>query len=151
MIPGEDAMDAGKTPKKCLVCLDGSGPSLRALDRALDEARRGADVLAVTVVEAMAFFDCSPRRDPASFSALMREPNKILTEARELADQQGLTLRTLAEPGRPAETLARISRQEGADEIIVGSRGKDEVAHLLLGSVSTRLVQIAPCTVVVVR
>jgi nucleotide-binding universal stress UspA family protein len=137
--------------KKCLVCLDGSGPSLRALDRALDEARRGADVLAVTVVEALTFFESPPRSDQASFSAVMRGPNKILAEARDLASQQGLTLRTLAEPGRPAETLARIARQEDSDEIILGSRGKDEVEHLLLGSVSTRLVQIAPCTVVVVR
>ena len=84
-------------------------------------------------------------------SGAMREPNKILDEARELAAQQDLPLRTLAQPGRPAETLARLARQENADEIIVGSRGKDEVEHLLLGSVSTRLVQIAPCTVVVVR
>jgi nucleotide-binding universal stress UspA family protein len=137
--------------KKCLVCLDGSKPSLRALDRALDEAALGADVLAVTVVEALAFFDCAGADRQASFSAVMREPNKILAEAAELARQRGVPLRTLAEPGRPAETLARVARREAADEIIVGSRGKDEVEHLLLGSVSTRLVQIAPCTVVVVR
>lgn len=137
--------------KKVIVCLDGSQPALRALDRALDEARRGADVLAVTVVEALAFFDADGTDYQSTFSAAMREPNKILAEARDTAALQGLPLRTLAQPGRPAETLARIARQEEADEIIVGSRGKDEVEHLLLGSVSTRLVQIAPCTVVVVR
>lgn len=137
--------------KKCLVCLDGSKPSLRALDRALDEAERGADVLAVTVVEALAFFDCAGAGCQETFAAVLREPNKILAEARDLAQQRGVSLRTQAEPGRPAETLARIARQEHADEIIIGSRGKDEVEHLLLGSVSTRLVQIAPCTVVVVR
>ena len=81
----------------------------------------------------------------------MREPKKILAEAEELARQRGLTIRTRIEAGRPAETIARIARQEQCDEIILGSRGKDEVQNLLLGSVSTRLVQIAPCTVVVVR
>jgi len=137
--------------KRCIVCLDGSQPSLRALDRALDEATRGADVLAVTAVEALTFFDCSGQDCDDTFKAIMQEPRKILAAAEDVARQRGLTIRTLAEPGRPAETVARIARQEGADEIIVGSRGKDEVEHLLVGSVSARLVQIAPCTVVVVR
>ncbi|MGD9609197.1 MAG: universal stress protein [Desulfovibrionaceae bacterium] len=137
--------------KKCLVCLDGSKTSLRALARALDEAGRGADVLAVTAVEALAFFDCTGTDCQQTFTAIMREPKKILAEAEELARQRGLTIRTRIEPGRPAETIARIARQEQCDEIILGSRGKDEVQNLLLGSVSTRLVQIAPCTVVVVR
>ncbi len=137
--------------KKCLVCLDGSKTSLRALARALDEAGRGAGVLAVTAVEALAFFDCTGTDCQQTFTAIMREPKKILAEAEELARQRGLTIRTRIEPGRPAETIARIARQEQCDEIILGSRGKDEVQNLLLGSVSTRLVQIAPCTVVVVR
>jgi len=137
--------------KKCLVCLDGSKTSLRALARALDEAGRGADVLAVTAVEALAFFDCTGTDCQQTFTAIMREPKKILAEAEELAQQRGLTIRTRIEAGRPAETIARIARQEQCDEIILGSRGKDEVQNLLLGSVSTRLVQIAPCTVVVVR
>jgi len=137
--------------KKCIVCLDGSPPSWRALDRALSEAADGADVLAVTAVEALTFFDCAPNACDATFTAIMQEPKKILAAAEDAARQRGLTLRTLAEPGRPAETVARIARQEAADEIIVGSRGKDEVQHLLVGSVSARLVQIAPCTVVVVR
>ena len=137
--------------KKCLVCLDGSKTSLRALARALDEAGRGADVLAVTAVEALAFFDCTGTDCQQTFTAILREPKKILAEAEELAQQRGLTIRTRIEAGRPAETIARIARQEQCDEIILGSRGKDEVQNLLLGSVSTRLVQIAPCTVVVVR
>ena len=137
--------------KKCLVCLDGSAPSLRALDRALDEVARGADVLAVTVVEALTFFDCAGAECEQTFAAVMREPRRILAEAEDLARLRGLALRTRIEPGRPAETLARIAREEGSDEVIVGSRGKGEVEHLLLGGVSTRLVQIAPCTVIVVR
>ena len=137
--------------KKCLVCLDGSQPSLRALDRALDEAARGADVLAVTIVEALTFFDCTGKDCEKTFTAVMREPRRILAEAEDLARQRGLTIRTRAEPGRPAETVARIAREEGSDELLLGSRGKGEVEHLLLGGVSTRLVQIAPCTVVVVR
>ncbi len=138
--------------KKCIVCLDGSVSSLRALDRALDEARcRETDILAVTAVEALSFFDCDAKDFETAFAHVLREPRKILAEAEAHAAEQGVAIRTLAEPGRPAETVARIAREEGADAIYIGSRGKDEVENLLLGSVSTRLVQIAPCTVVVVR
>ena len=138
--------------KKCLVCLDGSELSFRALERALDTAAcTPCDILAVTAVEALAFFDCQGADCEATFAAVLREPKKILSEAKEMAEARGLTIRTQAVPGRPAETVARIARDEGYDEIYVGSRGKDDVDSLLLGSVSTRLVQIAPCTVVVVR
>ncbi|EHJ47911.1 UspA domain-containing protein [Solidesulfovibrio carbinoliphilus subsp. oakridgensis] len=138
--------------KKCIVCLDGSQPSLRALDRALTEADCGeTDILAVTVVEALTFFDCDAADFETTFAHILREPKKILAEAVEFAAGRGVAIRTLAVPGRPAETVARIAREEGTDEIYLGSRGKDDVEHLLLGSVSTRLVQIAPCTVIVVR
>jgi nucleotide-binding universal stress UspA family protein len=138
--------------KKCIVCLDGSQPSLRALDRALDEVSCSeTDILAVTVVEALSFFDCNAPDFETAFAHILREPKKILAEAVELAAGRGVAIRTLAVPGRPAETVARIAREEGTDEIYLGSRGKDDVEHLLLGSVSTRLVQIAPCTVIVVR
>ena len=138
--------------KKCIVCLDGSQPSFRALERALDEAGCGAtDILAVTVVEALTFFDCDVKDCDTAFAAILREPKKILDEAEEIARARGVAIRTRYEPGRPAETVARIAREEEADEIYIGSRGKDDVENLLMGSVSMRLVQIAPCTVVVVR
>lgn len=138
--------------RKSLVCLDGSALSFRALERALDAAACSPrEILAVTAVEALAFFDCQATDCEATFKAVLREPNKILAEAREMAEARGLTIRTQAVPGRPAETVARIAREEGVDEIYLGSRGKDDVDSLLLGSVSARLVQIAPCTVVVVR
>jgi len=138
--------------KKYLVCLDGSETSFRALDMALESAACGkTDILAVTVVEALTFFDCNAKDCEATFKNILREPKKILAEAEELAEARGLTIQTRIEPGRPAETVARIARQDAIDVIYVGSRGKDDVENLLLGSVSMRLVQIAPCTVVVVR
>lgn len=138
--------------KTIIVCLDGSPLSLKALERAIVAARcEATDILAVTVVEALSFFDCSAKDCETAFAHILREPKRILAEAEAFAAEHEATIRTQAEPGRPAETVARIARQENADAIYIGSRGKDDVEKLLLGSVSTRLVQIAPCTVVVVR
>jgi len=138
--------------KKIIVAVDGSELSDKALDRAIFEAtRNGAEVLCVNVVEGLTFLAYKREEIPDAWERLMREPNKLLAEAAQKAEAAGVRLRTLAEAGRPAETIAKLARQEKVDEIIVGSRGKNALDNMLLGSVSGRLVQIAPCTIVVVR
>ena len=51
---------------------------------------------------------------------------------------------------QPAHEIADIARKEGADLIVMGTRGHGPIAGLLLGSVVTRLLHVAPCPVVAV-
>jgi len=51
--------------------------------------------------------------------------------------------------GPPAEIIEEFLRP--SDLLVIGSRGIGGVRRLLLGSVSSALVQTAPCPVVVVR
>ncbi|HZQ64704.1 MAG TPA: universal stress protein [Gaiellaceae bacterium] len=50
----------------------------------------------------------------------------------------------------PAHMIAEAAREAGADVIVVGTRGHAPVAGLLLGSVTQRLLHIAPCPVLAV-
>lgn len=52
--------------------------------------------------------------------------------------------------GHSAHLIADAAREAGADLIVVGTRGHAPVAGLLLGSVTQRLLHIAPCPVLVI-
>ena len=47
----------------------------------------------------------------------------------------------------PAHDIAGAAREVGADLIAVGTRGQGLISGLLLGSVTQRLLQIAPCPI----
>lgn len=51
--------------------------------------------------------------------------------------------------GDPAETILECAR-EAVDLVVLGRRGRGRLAGLLLGSVSQKLVSLAPCAVMVV-
>lgn len=51
---------------------------------------------------------------------------------------------------QPAHQIAEVAREAGADLIVVGTRGHSAIAGLLLGSVTQRLLHVAPCPVLVV-
>jgi nucleotide-binding universal stress UspA family protein len=65
------------------------------------------------------------------------------------ADTDGVMIERRAEQGAPAEVL--IEESQGADLLVVGSRGHGGFAQLLLGSVSQQCAQHASCPVVIVR
>jgi nucleotide-binding universal stress UspA family protein len=45
---------------------------------------------------------------------------------------------------------AEIARAVGADVIVVGIRGHTQLAGLLLGSITQRLLHVAPCPVLAI-
>jgi len=59
--------------------------------------------------------------------------------------------KSLVRAGEPsAEILAEVRRLP-ADLIVISTHGHSGVTHLILGSVTERLVRSAPCPVLVVR
>jgi nucleotide-binding universal stress UspA family protein len=50
----------------------------------------------------------------------------------------------------PADLIADVAKEVGADVIVVGTRGHSRIAGMLLGSVTQRLLHVAPCPVLAV-
>lgn len=139
---------------RILVAIDGSEESRRALSLAVK--------LAQTTRKRLTLAHAAPA--PASWATGASNANwvefhrsyeqyaeKLLTEAaRELA-ATGVELDTLVLHGAPAEALAQACEASDVEMVVVGSRGQGSVRRALLGSVSDRLVNIAPKPVLVVR
>jgi universal stress protein A len=53
--------------------------------------------------------------------------------------------------GPPAETIVRMAHERSADLIVMGTRGRTGLSHVLLGSVAEKVVRLAPCPVLTVR
>jgi nucleotide-binding universal stress UspA family protein len=52
---------------------------------------------------------------------------------------------------RPAETISAWARANGADLIIVGTRGRSGIGRAVMGSVAESIVREGPCPVLVTR
>ncbi|MDX2296444.1 MULTISPECIES: universal stress protein [Streptomyces] len=134
-----------------VVGVDGSDPSLTALDWAVDEAVR--HFLPLRIVHASLW----ERYEGVVPSwATDRPSGQILAEnivgtaaerARRRAPDLSLTTAVMAED---ASTALLRAGKEGAI-LVVGSRGRGEFADLLLGSVGLVVAARAHCPVVVVR
>lgn len=132
-----------------IVGVDGSPDATRALDWAIDEARRrNMRVLLVHGVEVGAAA-ASPYGTGMVLEQLEQAGRTVLVEAEQRVVAAGLPVDTRMEIGSGAHALIEASRD--ADMLVVGSRGHGGFVGMLLGSVSAACTHHAHCPVVVIR
>lgn len=139
----------GTTVGTLVVGVDGSADATRALDWAIDEARRrGLKMLLVHGVEVGAAA-ASPYGTGMVLEQLEEAGHMVLDEGARRVRDAGLEVDTRMEVGSGAHALIEASR--GAELMVVGSRGHGGFVGMLLGSVSSACTHHAHCPVVVVR
>ncbi|HEX3597605.1 MAG TPA: universal stress protein [Polyangiaceae bacterium] len=151
-------------PFTILVAVDYSESSALALRRAAAEARlRNPSALHVVhVLPAM-------QRPGSSFSASRvssvdesrrrefgEEMSRYITSVfeRSPSPSDGALVENLTAHVRfahPAESIAQLASDLGANLVVVGTHGHRGLSRLLLGSVAEGVVRLAPCPVLVVR
>ena len=87
---------------------------------------------------------------------LLADEDQVVERIRgqiEQAREEGFNARLKVVAGAgagAAHMIAEVAREAGADVIVVGTRGHAPVHGLLLGSVTQRLLHVAPCPVLAV-
>ncbi|WP_228281749.1 universal stress protein [Rubrobacter marinus] len=144
-------------PTKILLAVDGSEESMRAARKATALSRGSGSELHVVYVEPVdiagperEIYPLETREDLfGTFGRFARERLDELTE--EVRKSGGDITQAHAKVGRPDKEIVRLAEELGAELVVLGSRGFGTIRRALLGSVSTSVVRLAHCPVLVVR
>jgi nucleotide-binding universal stress UspA family protein len=135
--------------ERVVVGIDASETAQRALGWAVTEARLRHATLDVVHAWQFPLLGQSAAVAPTTMSDIEAEAEHILATALKTHDTEGLPpVRRLLFNGSPAAAI--LETAQGADLVVVGSRGQGGFRSLLLGSTSRQVAHHAPCPVVIV-
>jgi nucleotide-binding universal stress UspA family protein len=137
-----------------LVATDGSTGADRAVDVAGELAKAVGGQLSIVTIGGNLSDDETrqlARAEGNIGDALEALSAQILMAAKDRARRLGVTtVEVQTGWGDAAEQIIALAKHKNADAIVLGRRGRGRLAGLLLGSVSQKVVSLAPCTVIVV-
>lgn len=137
-----------------LVPIDGSEQSCTALKLATRLIADEGSLHALNVQD-----------PPLAEDAMGRAAGIVATNAEEIVQPAGLAViertsrqaelggkqvQPIVRAGKPAQTIIEEAQRLGVDAVVMGSRGNSNIKSLVIGSVSYRVLHVAPCTVVIV-
>lgn len=146
-----------KVFSKILVALDGSEASLDAAVYAIDIAKKyEAQLIGLTVSRVtMHYYGLASHPDALKQAKEKHrlEANQWFSEFSQQAKENNVELKTdLIDTEMSIEAaIIEYAEHEGAELIVLGTRGKSGFKKLLLGSVAAGVVNYATCPVMVVK
>ncbi|WP_109012408.1 universal stress protein [Nostoc commune] len=133
--------------KTVLFPIDQSRETREAADVVTNVVKKyGSRLVLLSVVE-------EPPPDAPSADDPMVSPEvvaKLLENAQSLFSGQGIQAEILERRGKPAFTICDVADEIGADLIIMGCRGLGLTEEGADDSVTTRVINLSPCPVLIV-
>ena len=135
--------------KTILLPIDQSREAREAADVALNIATTyQASLVIVAVVEPP---EAETGEEPHSEKMTSQAAvSQLLQEAQGLFSKAGVEVRTLEREGKPAFTICDVADEIEADMIVMGSRGMGLTEEGAADSITNRVINLAPCPVLVV-
>lgn len=153
--------------ERILVPLDGSEHSLRALDVAIQVAKRfegklmlihvySVDVRPVIMFEPTTLTPSTmPVMTPGEVSKTIEAARKIgvriLEDGEQKAKVENVPTETMLKEGHVVQEIVKIVKEDKFDLIVIGARGISKIRELLLGSVTDGVIHHASCPVLVIK
>lgn len=140
--------------QKVLLAIDGSENAMRAVSYLIKRASSARDQYQVALVNVQ----YPLHGTVANFinGAQLKqyhhdEGMKALAPAQALLSEAAIAHAHHLFVGEPAEVISRFAREQGCDEIIIGSRGLGNIGSLLVGSVASKIIHLSEVPVVLVK
>lgn len=158
---GAVGVSGAPPPRRLLVAVDGSGPSLRAVELAtrLAAATGGSIRLLHAIdINMLRLVGEAPLgvgpigvglRTTEIQQTLRREAETQLAACRRVCERAGVAVSDAIEIAPPVEAIVRAARD--ADLVVMGTRGRGALSGAILGSVSQRVMASAGTPVLVVH
>ena len=141
---------------KILVPVDGSKHAEEALYTAIELLKsKEGELFVLTVVPSFEAFDLE--LSASSRDTLKRDfeakGGKVVNRSCDIATGEGVTVHCKAEVSATnvPDAIVAFAEKEGVDLVVIGSRGLSPASRFRMGSVASKVVRHAPCSVYVVK
>jgi nucleotide-binding universal stress UspA family protein len=136
---------------RILIANDGSPGAARALNAAIELSRRLHTALHMVCVEELPRFPATVDEVIEESSAAQRVFDEVILLARQQAKAARVKLETHVIVGHAVSSIVEFVERERYDVLVVGFMGHSALYNRLIGSTTDRLVELAPCQVLVVK
>ena len=133
-----------------LVPLDGSEYSQKALFQACNLAKNyEANLILVYVVDKPRSLNLLDRKE--YLGILRKFGQKVLVESKKIANKEGIDVTTIMKEGNITNEIVKLAKNKKCNLIIVGNKGLGATARFFLGSISNKLANNSPCSILIVK
>jgi nucleotide-binding universal stress UspA family protein len=136
---------------KILHANDGSEHAFHALALALAIARQNRSELHMVCVEEIDYMPEFIEEVRQETTTAARRFHKVLQRARAMAEESEVKLETHVLAGHPVRDIVELAKELKADLLVIGATGHSALYERMIGSRADRIVQLAPCPVLVVK
>ena len=133
-----------------LVPIDGSENSQKALLQACEIAKNyKSNLILVYVVDKPISLNLLDRKE--YLEILRNFGSKVLIKGKQTANLAGIDATTIMKEGNISNEIVKIAKNKKCNLIIIGSKGLRATARFFLGSVSNKLANNSPCSILIVK
>jgi nucleotide-binding universal stress UspA family protein len=137
--------------KKILIANDGSAGAFKALGAALSLAHSQKAPLHMISVEEIQWIPGSREEVIGDKELADRKFAEVVANAEAEAKRRRVKLVTQIVVGHPVQAIVDFIARDGFDLLVTGFMGHSALYNRVIGSTTDRLVELAPCTVLVVK
>jgi nucleotide-binding universal stress UspA family protein len=137
--------------KKILHANDGSAHAFKALSFALDIAKQNKAELHMVSIEEIPSMPEYIEEVRQEKNTAARRYHAVVQRATVMAEEHHVKLQAHVLAGHPVRDIVGLAAELKADLLVIGATGHSGIYERLIGSRADRLIQLAPCPVLVIK